>query len=437
MNAISKCSTAATALVVLAVFGLTISATASATVPGQNGKLLVGSAASGWGRPMTTGTMSPAGGSFESLSPSLDQSTHNARFSPDGRTVVFGDSESLLPGASYGVASVDIRTGVKRVLWPSPYPPVDGYGAWVRWDPLSVSPDDGAIALTHFTNYCVNPVDVDPDCRLVEVDPSNGTYVRNLETEETEKLDLGTDAFPLEAIFSPDGRRLAFLTSSDPTYPTDEAIVVLDRRSGSQSRILSRDGISDLAFSPDGRRIAFTDPDGYQGYRAASEVGVVGVDGSGLRQVTDNHLSAQPVFSPDGRFIASTGYFSEQGRDRDSFVQISRVDGSDTRKLEGTPGSVDQVLDWGRKAPFRFLKFKPRKSVAVVRVFGPGKVSLRGNLIARRSRSTKTGRDLRLLVTPRANLRLKKGAKVKISVRFSPTGGLPSTIEKTIRFGGR
>jgi dipeptidyl aminopeptidase/acylaminoacyl peptidase len=57
-----------------------------------------------------------------------------------------------------------------------------------------------------------------------------------------------------------------------------------------------------LAWSPDGRRLAFS---ALHAQDLDPEIFVMNADGSGLRQVTNNHLpDTQPTWSPDGRFLA-------------------------------------------------------------------------------------------------------------------------------------
>jgi Tol biopolymer transport system component len=61
--------------------------------------------------------------------------------------------------------------------------------------------------------------------------------------------------------------------------------------------------MSPLAWSPDGTTLAFAiDP--FSGSANPSSVGVVNVDGSGFRMLTDRDGGWGPVWSPDGSRIA-------------------------------------------------------------------------------------------------------------------------------------
>jgi Tol biopolymer transport system component len=82
-------------------------------------------------------------------------------------------------------------------------------------------------------------------------------------------------------------------------------------------------------LSPDGTRILFkSDRTGN------SEIYIIGVDGKGLRQLTNNNAPDNtPIWSPDGGKIV---FASE--RDNDSEIYIMNADGSDQRRLTNQPG---------------------------------------------------------------------------------------------------
>jgi Tol biopolymer transport system component len=58
-------------------------------------------------------------------------------------------------------------------------------------------------------------------------------------------------------------------------------------------------------------------------------------DGSNLRQVSESGINAQGAsLSPDGKWVTFTGYTDVPGRDQTSCeIFIMRVDGSDVRQL--------------------------------------------------------------------------------------------------------
>jgi TolB protein len=101
---------------------------------------------------------------------------------------------------------------------------------------------------------------------------SGGGNVRRL-TDNPER-----DLFPT---WSPDGRSIAFHSNREGQ---SSGLYVMEA-DGSNPRLLTSAGGSDPAWSPDGTRIAFTTVHGYNG--DYPEIYVVGIDGSGLQQVTN------------------------------------------------------------------------------------------------------------------------------------------------------
>ena len=121
--------------------------------------------------------------------------------------------------------------------------------------------------------------------------------------------------------FSPDGRRIAFVSDRDG----DQEIYVMNADGSGQTRLTTAVG-SDTspAFSADRSRIAFTsDRDGNR------ELYVIGVDGSGETRLTTSAANeADPAFSADGTLLA---YSSDQDGDRE--IYVTAADGSDPTRL--------------------------------------------------------------------------------------------------------
>ena len=122
--------------------------------------------------------------------------------------------------------------------------------------------------------------------------------------------------------WSPDGQWIAY--SGGHGYGTYELYVV--RPDGSQRRQLTRNQAHDFlpAWSPDGTQIAFSSD-----VSGEYEIWVVGADGSNLRQVTRSPgLDTSPAWSPDGRWIAFAS-----NRSQTLALWIVRPDGSDPQRL--------------------------------------------------------------------------------------------------------
>jgi Tol biopolymer transport system component len=156
---------------------------------------------------------------------------------------------------------------------------------------------------------------------------SDGSGLRNLTSKLAAGWSLGAGPAS-DPVWSPDGRRIAF--------------VRLNRRLGVYVVNADGSGVRNLtpkpmgagyaapAWSPDGRRIAFaSERDGN------SEVYVMNANGSGQRNLTRNPaLDADPAWSPDGRSIAF-----RSTRDGNTDIYIMNADGSGQRNLTRSPAN--------------------------------------------------------------------------------------------------
>jgi len=101
--------------------------------------------------------------------------------------------------------------------------------------------------------------------------------------------------------WSPDGRRLAFVSFADG----DNQITIWDVMDEDIERSFQVDGVSAMknpAWSPDGSRIAFTGTDG-----GISDLYVLNLETREVRQLTnDRYADLQPTWSPDGETLAFT-----------------------------------------------------------------------------------------------------------------------------------
>jgi Tol biopolymer transport system component len=121
------------------------------------------------------------------------------------------------------------------------------------------------------------------------------------------------------AAWSPDGNQIAFVSQRDG----DVGVWVMDADGGNKRKLVQG---REPAWCPDGQRIAFTS----SAFEGNDEIYVIGVDGGGMRRLTDHKKIDQlPAWSPDGlRLVMASERFGGQellvaGGDLTSQVRIS------------------------------------------------------------------------------------------------------------------
>lgn len=137
--------------------------------------------------------------------------------------------------------------------------------------------------------------------------------------------------------YSPNGRRIAFVTNFD---------LAIMRADGSHvHRIWTTPNVYETGpdFSPDGSRIVFERSSVRQIHE---EIFSVRANGSHLRRLTRSKANDNsPTFSPDGRLIA---FSSDRHRPAGVFdIYKMRADGSRLRRVTGSRRVLDQSPSWG------------------------------------------------------------------------------------------
>jgi Tol biopolymer transport system component len=202
----------------------------------------------------------------------------------------------------------------------------------------TLSPDGQYVAFLSTGSYLRG--EVFPDLYLAETKTGKRLerLTKSTRNPEFEEMRIGYS----QSAFSPDGKYLAFTTQRRGK----DVLVLLDVKRRKEVRAYESFPFEQMigpTFSPDGQRIAFIGATGEQ-----SDLYVMNVDGSGLRQLTDDlYGDAQPAWSPDGRWIA---FASERGPQTDLAMlrfgkwRISLLDVS-TGRVEILPGQGGRNLN--------------------------------------------------------------------------------------------
>ncbi|MBC7235758.1 MAG: PD40 domain-containing protein [Chloroflexi bacterium] len=141
------------------------------------------------------------------------------------------------------------------------------------------------------------------------------------------------DADDTSPVLSPDGRRIAFVSTRDGNR---EIYVMSSDGSGASNLTLNAAEDWTPSWSPDGQRIAFAS------FREGNwEIYTMKADGSDLRRLT-NHPAADyaPAWSPDGKRIAFVS-----NRDGNLEIYIMASDGTNPQRFTEHP-ATDQAPAW-------------------------------------------------------------------------------------------
>ena len=241
------------------------------------------------------------------------QGALHAYWSPDGKQMVF-QCNFYSTGENICTMNAD-GSQIKRLTPRRNYTP-----AW--------SPDGKYIV-------CYSRIGPGDDIMVMNVD---GSRIKNLTQHPSSNM---------RPVWSPDSRRIAFISDRDKTSGAFWNLYVMNADGSGLTR-LTNDQWTDantIAWSPDGKRIAFSS------FRArddgASEIYVMNVDGSGVTRLTNSPgADMLASWSPDGTRLAFV-----TGRHPPLFeLYVMNADGSGQTPLvtiEGTSAQVDPV--WAPK----------------------------------------------------------------------------------------
>jgi Tol biopolymer transport system component len=268
--------------------------------------------------------------------------TSRASWSPDGGLLVYSDGfHRFVVVDAEGQAHVDRRwtgnSALAALVWSPDGTKFASVGAWGAYSWLTVMNSDGtgAHTIVDGLGYTTLPQPAwSPDGSWILFSKGTaGTYVIHPDgTGEQKLLDSA-----IEAVWSPDGRRLAYVSLDQDGRRVGLGVANAD---GSDPHTIALGEISQPAWSPDGSTIAFVRSAG-----TPSQVALVAPDGTNERTIA---FGTSPEWAPDGSWIA----FALPGPDNRYQAAIVRPDGTDTHIVEtGLPGSVTTAFFWRPSAP--------------------------------------------------------------------------------------
>lgn len=167
-------------------------------------------------------------------------------------------------------------------------------------------------------------------------------YVMNADGSNQVRLtnNLAQDTFPA---WSPDGSRIAFLTTRD----SDIEIYSM-RPDGTDPQRLTTSAGEDAhpTWSPDGAQIAFHSRRDSPAGGTALEIYRMDADGSNpTRVTTGDGFKYFPIWSPDGKRIAFNGNLDSTDSANTDVYHVNALDGSDLVRVT-TAAGFDGRCDW-------------------------------------------------------------------------------------------
>jgi TolB protein len=170
---------------------------------------------------------------------------------------------------------------------------------------------------------------------------ADGTGLTNVTIEQVVNGDGPAETSPQ---VSPNGKKIAF----NRCFPDQPCVIATVRIDGSHLRQLTDNTLFEGThpnWSPDSRRITFQ----YHYFGGGADIAVMKADGSGLGLLTSDgegghNGNMSPCFSPDGSKIAFSHFLSTGGVD----LYTMNADGSGVTQVTRTGQSLELDPEWAR-----------------------------------------------------------------------------------------
>ena len=283
------------------------------------------------------------------------------RWSPDGKYLSFTAGR---PGKGKGaqVWVLDRRGGEAHQLTD-----VKGHLGACAWSPdakkllLSITPEDEAEAADKSKGGDKEkdkpkPIVLDRYHFKEDVEgylksnEHNQLWLWDVATHKLDKLTTDTKYDESNAVWSPDGTHIAYVSNQDPdpdrSINTD--VFVVDAKPNSTpKRLTTFDGPDGgrIAWSPDSKWIAFTEGDELKLWQYSQEkLGIVPADGSSAQRILTGALDrsvSSPLFSADGQSIDLV-----VEDDRNEYPATVDIASGKVRRIIGDPGATTGLNEY-------------------------------------------------------------------------------------------